>query len=287
MARLRPGPVVYLTACFVLSWIPAIALSVVGRDASHWPGVQLLRASLLYAAVLGWQSLAAFLIVRRWCASTIDPGLRPVTTPYSVLSVVAPMTLLAVAAVFHLVLHGSDLGISDETQTGTRSAPAVLAMLAAFVATLAVLWLQAFGEELGWRGYLLGALMRDLGAWPGLLLHGVLWGLWYAPVFLLGGADGSTARLAEFVVTCALLGTLLGWLRLASGSVFVSAAANAILTVGAGLPLLLQGTASTRSAIFEPVGWLPMAACFVAIVAVSSLRASVAVPLRPLPDHVN
>src|SRR5436305_814196 len=43
----------------------------------------------------------------------------------------------------------------------------------------------AFGEQWGWRGYLLPRLL-PLGQWPALLLSGAIWGLWHAPVILLG-----------------------------------------------------------------------------------------------------
>ena len=43
----------------------------------------------------------------------------------------------------------------------------------------------AFGEEVGWRGWLLPAL-HPLGVWPALLLSGVIWGLWHSPLILLG-----------------------------------------------------------------------------------------------------
>ena len=42
-----------------------------------------------------------------------------------------------------------------------------------------------FGEELGWRGFLLPAL-RPLGTWPALTLTGLIQGLWHAPFISLG-----------------------------------------------------------------------------------------------------
>jgi membrane protease YdiL (CAAX protease family) len=42
-----------------------------------------------------------------------------------------------------------------------------------------------FGEELGWRGYLLPKLMA-LGKVKAYLLVGVVWGLWHLPLILIG-----------------------------------------------------------------------------------------------------
>lgn len=42
-----------------------------------------------------------------------------------------------------------------------------------------------FGEEFGWRGYLLPKLM-PLGKFKAYLLIGVIWGLWHAPLILAG-----------------------------------------------------------------------------------------------------
>jgi hypothetical protein len=47
-----------------------------------------------------------------------------------------------------------------------------------------------------------------------------------------------------------------GWLRLRSRSLLPSAIANALLTIVAGLPLLLQdGSVGVRDAIFRWPGW--------------------------------
>ena len=45
--------------------------------------------------------------------------------------------------------------------------------------------LIAFGEELGWRGYLLPKLM-PLGKTKAYLLTGIVWGLWHLPLVLVG-----------------------------------------------------------------------------------------------------
>lgn len=88
--------------------------------------------------------------------------------------------------------------------------------------------LICFGEELGWRGYLLPRLL-PLGVWPALLVSGIIHGLWHAPQLFIQFTSGffSLAQILVFLAFCLVIGVLLGWLRLASGSVWPAVLAHA------------------------------------------------------------
>jgi membrane protease YdiL (CAAX protease family) len=279
------GAAAYVAIVAVLSWLPAWWLAGAAELGQGAAGSRLLRASLVYALILGWQPVAAVLIVRRWLGTVGDVGLRGARGRFVALSVIAPIVLLAAATALDVVLWRS-LRAPVQLASGVAAAAPAASLILGLIGTVAVLWLQAASEELGWRGFLLERLMVRLGPWSALVVHGVLWGLWYAPVFVIGGAGGG-ARAATFVVTCALLGTLLGWLRVVSGSIWPSAASNATLTLAAGLPVMLQGASSARSAIYEPAGWIPLAVALALIVALERQRVGAPMAAARLPDDLN
>lgn len=125
--------------------------------------------------------------------------------------------------------------------------------------------LFAFGEEIGWRGWLLPALL-PLGTWPALLISGVIWGLWHSPLILLGYNFGFTdwRGVALMTAGCVAWGALLGWSRLRTGSVWPAVVGHGALNAAAGLIVLFAAAGS------EPQMWLvgPLGVIAWAVIAV-------------------
>src|SRR5262249_10879248 len=73
------------------------------------------------------------------------------------------------------------------------------------------------GTRWGWRGYLLPQLL-PLGQWRALLISGVIWGFWHAPISLLGGTYPlhPVLGILMYVLVGMIFGTILGWMRLAT-----------------------------------------------------------------------
>jgi membrane protease YdiL (CAAX protease family) len=110
-----------------------------------------------------------------------------------------------------------------------------LAYGGALLAGFTVNGLFAFGEEYGWRGWLADEL-RPLGAFWANVITGVLWGVWHAPLILMGFNYGSYGRIgtAFMVAWCIPLSFLLWRAREVTGSLLAPAVLHGALNGFAG-----------------------------------------------------
>jgi membrane protease YdiL (CAAX protease family) len=92
----------------------------------------------------------------------------------------------------------------------------------------------ALGEEVGWRGYLQPRLVSAFGWFRGLLVLGLVWGLWHVPIYYVMGNYAEYPILGPFVMTPVdnLLAVVpMAWLYVRSGSIWVPTIAHAFADV--------------------------------------------------------
>lgn len=201
---------------------------------------------------------------RAWWRYALIAWLMPIVV------MVAALTLAWMLGIFHLDLVNFS-GFAAQVHTLSGGKPLPMSLRALVVLQLAQLLVAPFinaipalGEEIGWRGFLLPRLCR-FGQWPATILTGVIWGLWHAPVILLGfnypGLPPVEA-LACMVIGGVLLSVLFGWLRLASGSIWPSAIAHGCVNAVAGLGVLLVAAGhpvdNASTGLTGWTGWIVM-----------------------------
>jgi membrane protease YdiL (CAAX protease family) len=89
--------------------------------------------------------------------------------------------------------------------------------------------ISAFGEELGWRGYLVPRLVEAGVPQPGLI-SALIWCFWHVPLILWGGyAAGPSPLLSALLFVAAItpVGLLYARWRMTSGSVWPAVIAHA------------------------------------------------------------
>jgi len=63
---------------------------------------------------------------------------------------------------------------------------------------------NGFGEEIGWRGFALPILQKNLGFLGGSLAIGIIWALWHLPLFYMPGSNqyGDSIILYIYLLIC-------------------------------------------------------------------------------------
>ncbi|UOQ90260.1 CPBP family intramembrane metalloprotease [Agromyces endophyticus] len=265
--------VVFAVVSCGLAWLVAWPLWVRGEGMAD-PMVPVIAAAMMLTPAVA--TLVAILVEARAGgprrARDILRGLgmwplRPArrTIGFSVVAIIAMPVLIAIGLAITWFAGFAVLdpvGFSGFAEAFAAQLPAdtplppvgiVVALQFAMIPIAAVINAPfAFGEEVGWRGWLLPAL-RPLGDWPALLLSGAFWGFWHTPLILLGYNFGLTdvTGVLLMVLACTLFGILLGWTRLRTGSVWPAVFAHGSFNASAGMGALLVASGSP-----VPPAWL-------------------------------
>lgn len=102
----------------------------------------------------------------------------------------------------------------------------------------------AVGEEAGWRGYMTPVLSKWLGKGRALILSGIIWAIWHAPVIVFAGYEYGMGYKGEPVLgvlmMCGLttsFGIILSYFYEKSQSIWIPSLMHGAINAVAGLPL--------------------------------------------------
>lgn len=244
-------------------WLPIIA--------SHqgWIGVDIpaglatlgifgpaIAAILLQFATAGrsglrsfWGAASWWRIGRRWWVATL---------------LVPPVFIGGVYAAY--LLFGGNIQMSTTVAMLRDAGPLAVILVPVMVLVTIVL---AFGEEAGWRGYLLPLLQTRLSALSASLVVGVVWFLWHIPLLYLPGQQtgGEAFPIVLFGATVILSSVLYTWLyNNTRGSVLAVTLLHAGLNIWGPLVALHPAeTGEIISAYVLTAGWIIVAVSLVIV----------------------
>jgi membrane protease YdiL (CAAX protease family) len=127
-----------------------------------------------------------------------------------------------------------------------------------FVIMLGGMLLGAFGEELGWRGYLQNMLNGRLNGLIAFLLVGVLWGLWH-----VGNYQNGSTYMLFFVFSTIGYSAVIAWL-LQGTNYNVVLACLFHFAVNAGFYILKDALADSRLIVLNGFVWIGAAVIIMA-----------------------
>ncbi|PKQ17254.1 MAG: hypothetical protein CVT67_00095 [Actinobacteria bacterium HGW-Actinobacteria-7] len=266
----RSSTFLQLVVAFLYMPMPLVAGLIVERVAGRRPEIRRIWAEFKP----NWRRILLVTVAAASAIYLLEMGLTALLG-----------NLLGVKGVGHLVF--TQKGLIEVLTTllpaqvadglTTSSMPAVLALyplglVAGIGAGLTINGLFAFGEEYGWRGVLMDEL-APLGAVKANLLTGVMWGLWHAPLILLGFNYGADRILGAFMMCLWVtpLSFLLWRARQYSGSIVAPAMIHGAFNGSAGFFMLL--IAAKTQLVGAPVGLVGALGTFIAAVLVWWLTA--------------
>jgi len=247
--------VIFLGFAFGIAWLTGLIIYLNGgliNSPQIAPGITL--ALVLMATVYMWAPALGNILTRLVTREGWkDMGLRPNFRQgwrYWLAGWFLPVVMtLAGSALFFVILpQYFDPSLSALKQLMTKSpSVASLSLWTVFIIQIIqgvlispiVNSIATFGEEFGWRAYLLPKLM-PLGGRKAMLLIGVIWGIWHWPVIFMGYEYGFSypgypwVGPLLFIWVTFGLGIFLGWLTLRSKSIWPAVIGHAAINGIAG-----------------------------------------------------
>jgi len=122
-----------------------------------------------------------------------------------------PILAVTVAALLYVALSGNAVGFN---------AAAVLTLVAP--SSLATFFLGPFGEEFGWRGYLLPRLTRKVSVVSAVLIVGAIWATWHWPLLYHSFVASPAREFVTIIVGVTYMSIVIGTVYLRTGSLLLA-----------------------------------------------------------------
>ena len=250
---------IYIVITFLLTWAYCLLIVYPIANGEALTGVPALATQLTVAAAMFCPAIAVLLTRLVTKEGFQNVWLRPHikgNIKYYLLAWFGPgiLTFAGMAVYFLIFPNNLDLSFSHFTATleatgaplETLPIPIGLLMLvqciqAVFLAPV-MNFVTCFDEEWGWRGYLLPKISKHFSRIPTLLITGIIWGLWHAPLTIIGHNYGlgywgfPFTGIAMMCVFCITLGIFLSFVTLKTSScipaILAHGAINGIAAIG-------------------------------------------------------
>lgn len=250
---------IYILITFGLTWGYCLLVLYPILNSENLSGVPALATQFLVAAGMFCPAIGVFLTRLLTREGFKNAWLRPHikgNIKYYLLAWFGPGILtFAGMGIYFLLFPGSFdpnfgyMRLTMEAAGTPYEAQAVPMNLLMLIQTVQALFLApilnfvtCFGEEWGWRGYLLPKVSRHLPTAPTMLVTGIIWGLWHAPLTIIGHNYGlgywgfPFTGIAMMCIFCIVLGIFLCYVTLKTKScipaIIGHGAVNGIAAIG-------------------------------------------------------
>ena len=242
----------FLLITFAITYAWTIALiwpRTLGRDTASFTTQETLINTALIAMLMFFPAIGVLitrLVTREGFKNAMLRLNLKGNVRYYLIGWLGPVVLTVIGSVIYFLVCPNEFTLSVyKAQIAMQPLPEsvfwVVQCLLILMAPLLNL-VPCFGEEWGWRGYLLPKVAQRMKFIPSVLLTGFIWGIWHAPIIVAGHNYGKGywgypwGGIVAMCLFCIVVGTLFSYIALKSRScwpaVFAHGALNGTASIG-------------------------------------------------------
>ncbi len=256
---------IFLGLTFLLTWILEFALMANGGLSNSYATIILSVVMLLPAISV---VITRFITKEGFKNFGLKPHFKG-NIRFYLMAWFGPALLIALGAMVYFLIFPSQFDPSMSQITAINEAQGI-SMAGGTIYTIFILQLvlgiflapliniiTTSGEEIGWRGYLLPKLMERYSARVSIIISGIIWGIWHAPIIAMGHNYGlgypsaPWGGILAMVVFCLFIGSFFSFLAIRTGSFLPAAMAHGSLNGFAAISVFF--TIGTPSPFIGPL----------------------------------
>jgi membrane protease YdiL (CAAX protease family) len=211
--------IIYLIIVFSLSAIIETLWIIFGESATN-AGIS---SFLMFIPFM-----AALIVSKIYYKKQNKLGFNKCNPKYIFLAVVFPLIYLGFSYGFYWLFYkdsyvGNLSVLVDYASIYNQNISSNSAIIISLIITLIVTGITAFGEEVGWRGFMYPVMQRILGWKKAIIISGGIWTLWHLPLVVSGLYLSETImvyRIPVFIIEVFALTVIITWIRMRSKSVW-------------------------------------------------------------------
>ena len=257
----------YLLYTFVLSWLAmtAVCLNYVrlGLSTSRTLIMAIMFIPLIGALLsghslkdLGWKPLFKGK-GRYWLMAWFLPGILTLLGAIIFFTVFPKAFDLNGA---YMVASGGEEALKQMEASGmTYKTYILLCIVESLTILPAINAIPSIGEEAGWRGVMTPYFKEKYGRRPGLMISGIIWGIWHWPLIILIGYEYGTVYYGApflgpvaFCLIAVCMGILLDYVYDKGRSIWLPAVLHGSFNAWATIPLAVFNPLYARAMILGP-----------------------------------
>ncbi len=280
MNKTVTGIIIFLTIAFTLAYLLDCTILVPLLEQSKNQQISLNTSTQLLFTVFGvirmYTPFIGVLVAVKVLGYSLKKGLiayglRGGKAEYIIPAIAIPYAIYGLSIIYALLAGYSIVNPAEQLKQlpilqgkqipFTSEVLLALILLSNIINGSTINAIVAIGEEIGWRGFLLGEIGRKIGLYPAATIIGVAWGLWHAPLILAGynyPHHPNIIGLSMFTLICITWSIILSQLRVLGKSIIPSAVMHGNINA-VGTTILLSFTVEDEL-YTSPVGIIGLVA---------------------------